>query len=174
MDKMNYIQIGDTVEYETDGVRSFGIVESIEQTAGNVYLHLQLREGGSEPSRLPVEEVLVVHRVVDGRHVSSLYFKEETGTAPLTKRDRQDWRNHQSRDYQRGEVAIYVSMERVPEVRGVLPLPFSVSSFPFADQPGDPPTSVLRYVGPWTKDQSRIARRLLDEKVIRRFAVSGH
>jgi hypothetical protein len=173
MDKLNYIQIGDRVEYETDGARYFGIVGSIEQTAEKVYLRLQVPEGRREPTRLPLEAVLAVHRVVDGRHTTSTYFHEETGTAPLTERGDQQQQALRLRDYERGEVAIYVQTERVPKVVAVLPLPFSVSAFPFEDQPGDPPTSVLRYIGPWKKEQTLIARRLVHGRVIRRFAVSG-
>jgi hypothetical protein len=77
------------------------------------------------------------------------------------------------RNYERGEVAISVPTERVSVVVTALPLPFSVSAFPFEDQPGDSPTSVLRYVGPWKKEQSLIVHRLFSEGVIRRFAVSG-
>ena len=77
------------------------------------------------------------------------------------------------KDYERGEVAIYVSTERVSEAVVALPLPFSVSAFPFEDQLGAPPTSVLRYVGPWKKEQTLIARRLCAEGVIRHWAVSG-
>lgn len=173
MDKLSYIQVGDKVEYETDGAHFSGIVESIEQTAGKVYLHLQLLEANSKPIRLPLEAVRAVHRVVDGRHTTSTYFQEVTRPATLTKRAYQRRQAHHYRDYKRGEVAIYVQTERVHEITAALPLPFSIAPFPFEDQPGDPSTSVLRYVGPWTKLQTRIATRLLQEKVIRRFSISG-